>query len=472
VGGWERLGGSESQDAKEWTVAPSACAASTGGPSLTIEGYVSWEYRPAFDAGHRAALQSGKNLVFVCPPAAWAVVPLVRELPPPGIRRTALLVLVPDVTDALELAGEIPALPVTGLARAQRLLAAQTSSTLIATPADAMELVRRAALKTESLEHVVVCWPDRHDAAGHMDTLDLLLAESKGAARLVATTDPETDQSFIERHARRAALAIGGRLPDAPCPSVRYVVTAGDRVGWTVRAVLDALNPSSALLWDPTPDPTIRWQALAADLTVTPSAVVPDQPVELAVAARLPSADALVALHAAARNVVVLARPTQVTYLERLAHPLKVMRLASDADRARDAAYRLRAQLRERLAAGGAGGNLMALAPLFDEFDPALVAAAAVGSVASDVPDERSTDVPAWIVVRVNAGRRDRLRPADVVGTLINVVGLPKDHVGLVDIRDTFTLVYVLAEAAERARQGLDGVSIRGRQIAATLDRR
>lgn len=435
---------------------------------------MSWEYRPELDAGHRAALHSGKNLVFVCPPAAWALVPLLLELPSHDPSRPDTLVLVPDVTDAVEFAAELRgALPVTGLARAQRVLAAHPVPQLIAVPADAMELVRRAALKTESVRHVVICWPDRHDAAGHMDALDLLLAESKAAARLVATTDPDADRSFIERHARRAPLAVGGRLPDAPCPGVRYVVTDGARVGWAVRAVLDALNPSSALLWDPTPDPAIRWQALAADPTVAPSAVVPDQPVELAVAAHLPSADALLALHAAARNVVVLVRPTQVTYLERLAHPLKVLRLASDADRARDAAYRLRAQLRERLAAGSAGGNLMALAPLFDEFDPALVAAAAVGGVAEDAASAAPpSNVPAWIVLRLNVGRRDRIRTADIVGTLLNAVGLPKDQVGLVDIRDTFTLVYVRAEAAERARQGLGGVSIRGRPVDAQFDRR
>ena len=49
---------------------------------------MSWTFAPTFDAGPRAALGGGKNLVYVCPPAAWAVVPLLQRLeetPEPGL---------------------------------------------------------------------------------------------------------------------------------------------------------------------------------------------------------------------------------------------------------------------------------------------------------------------------------------------------------------------------------------------------
>ncbi len=65
---------------------------------------MSWTFAPTFDAGHRAALAGGKNLIYVCPPAGWAVVPLLQRLaetPDPGL---TTLLLAPEPSDAAELA--------------------------------------------------------------------------------------------------------------------------------------------------------------------------------------------------------------------------------------------------------------------------------------------------------------------------------------------------------------------------------
>ena len=78
----------------------------------------------------------------------------------------------------------------------------------------------------------------------------------------------------------------------------------------------------------------------------------------------------------------------------------------------------------------------------------------------------------AWVRVHVNAGRRDQLRPGDLVGALLNAVGLMKEDIGRIELREAFTLVDVRAEEAERAVRGLTGTTLRGRRIAARLDRR
>jgi ATP-dependent RNA helicase DeaD len=78
----------------------------------------------------------------------------------------------------------------------------------------------------------------------------------------------------------------------------------------------------------------------------------------------------------------------------------------------------------------------------------------------------------AWVRVFVTAGRKDHARPADLVGALVNGVGLAKDHVGKIEIRDAFSLVEVRADDAERAVRGLTGATIRGKRIAARLDRK
>jgi len=73
------------------------------------------------------------------------------------------------------------------------------------------------------------------------------------------------------------------------------------------------------------------------------------------------------------------------------------------------------------------------------------------------------------VCIRVNQGKRDRLRPGDLVGALLNGVGLPADHVGRIDIREAFSIAEIRAEDAPRALRGLAGLTVRGRALAAKV---
>jgi hypothetical protein len=112
--------------------------------------------------------------------------------------------------------------------------------------------------------------------------------------------------------------------------------------------------------------------------------------------------------------------------------------------------------------------DLLALNPLFDEYDPALVAAA-LARGAGTMPAVEGEQPASWIRIRVNQGKRDRLRPGDLVGALLNGVGLPADHVGRVEIREAFSIAEVRAEDAPRALRGLAGLTVRGRALAARV---
>jgi ATP-dependent RNA helicase DeaD len=126
--------------------------------------------------------------------------------------------------------------------------------------------------------------------------------------------------------------------------------------------------------------------------------------------------------------------------------------------------------VRERIEQGDVWAELLALDPLFDEFDPSLVAAA-LARGAGMGPDAPAGMAPvAWVKLQVNLGRRDHLRPADLVGALLNGVGLPKDHVGKVEIKEGFSIVEVRAEDAERALHGLSGLTVRGRSVSARME--
>lgn len=427
------------------------------------------------DAGARAALDGGKPLVTVGPPAAWSLAPVFLGIPreeEPGLR---VLVLAPEPGDLIETARMVRRLPslepihaVTGAARSTRLLLAGAVRTLLVTPRDALGLLQRAALPFDKVHSLLVLWPEVTIGQGESATLDAVLAEAKVPRKVFATSDDGALREFLDRYARRAPVAILGRVPDRPAGGVRYAVVDETSRHAAVRGALDTLNPERTLLWEPAADRYERWHELVEDPSVTVHGAVPAEGrFSLAIAADLPSVEILAAMAARSDQVIVLARAVQLPYLHRLAKPLRPLKLTGAADRARERAHALRQSVRERVEGGDVSAELMALAPLFDEYDPALVAAALARS--TDAPGTEPAPVTAWVKLQVNIGKRDRVRPADIVGALLNGVGMPKDHVGRVDIKDTFTVVEVRLDDSSRVVSELSRLTVRGRSLAARI---
>jgi ATP-dependent RNA helicase DeaD len=71
----------------------------------------------------------------------------------------------------------------------------------------------------------------------------------------------------------------------------------------------------------------------------------------------------------------------------------------------------------------------------------------------------------------VGIGKKDNVRPGDLVGALANQAQVPADAIGRIEVRDLFCLVEVRADQAERAAQGLTGVTVKGRRLIARVDR-
>jgi len=316
----------------------------------------------------------------------------------------------------------------------------------------------------------VIAWPELHLAGGQADALDTVLAECPGAQRLVATADDGGIAELIARHARRAPVVAWSRLPQQPSGTARYVVVPHEGRAAAVRGVLDALNPGSALVWDPLAWRRERWQAdYAGTPGVSLSGALPsaDAPVDLVLAVDLPPPEVVSTAMPRAAGVVALVRAAQLPYLRRVVRELAPLRLPGPTDLARQRLQALHQRIRDRIVDQDRTGDLLALEPLFDEFDPALVAAALV-AVPPPAPE---SELAAWVRLHVSVGRRDRVRPADLLGALINGVGLPKDHVGRIDIREGFSLVEIRAGDAARAVQGLTGLTLRGRRVTARPER-
>jgi hypothetical protein len=310
--------------------------------------------------------------------------------------------------------------------------------------------------------------------ADHRDgeAIDTILAECRDTQRIVITSDPSATNDFLERHARRAPTVVAA-LPDQEAAgSARYAVTDFSRTPDAVNAALDILNPGTALIWDPTLDGTRIGSQMARLPGVTVSSDPGEATCDLAIALELPTPEVFEELRENARNVLLLVRAFQIPFARAMLTSARPLRLPSEADRAHGRAYRLRQEVRNHIEEHSLSDGFLALTSLFDEHDPATVAAALASKLSlPEEPEGQPADVPTWIRVRIDAGKRQQIRTGDLVGALLNAVELPKNRVGRVDVRDGYSLVEVRADDAEKAVKGLNGLVLRGNKLTARLDR-
>jgi hypothetical protein len=441
---------------------------------------VSWEFAPNFDAAFRAALTSGNNLIYVCPPAWWTTLPLFAKLPEapgPGIRS---IVLIPDAIGLRESVAQLGSLqhchPIhaaTGLTRTGRFLQLSQIKTLVSTPSDLLRFLSRSDVDLSTLERIVIGWPELLADHPGLETLDTILGECRDSQRIVITSDPATNTDFLERHARRAPTAFGATPALGPSGSARYAVTDFLRIPDALSAALDVLNPATTFVWDPVPEGTRAGTQMARQPGVVMSSDPGDTPVDLAIALEIPTPEVFQILATNARNVLLFVRAFQIPFVLSTLTKARPLRLPSEVDRAHDQASRLRKQVRDDIEQHSLTDGLLALTSLFDEYDPATVAAALASRLSlPDLPEGELTDVPTWVRIRVEAGKRHRIRTGDLVGALLNAVELPKNRVGRVDVRDGYSLIEVQTVAADEAVKGLNGMMLRGNKLAARLDRK
>jgi len=350
---------------------------------------------------------------------------------------------------------ELRAHAVTGVGRTAALLKEGRVGVLAGSPADIGALLSRSALKLDTLETLVIAWPESF--SGELDTL---LGEAPEARRVILSWDPHSLADFIERHARRAEIVgdipldSGGKALK-PVASARYAVVPAGRRAVATRDVLDAVRSVRPYVW--------RGGDVAA----------PADPPDAVIATTLPTREELRVLAAIAQPLVV-ALASQLPYLKSIAS-LSPFALPSRADRAQDRNAALRAEISARLSESDVDAELAVLAPLFEEHDPAMVAGAllSISRRPAPVSKEPEAELPqgGWAKVFVTVGTKDRASAKDLVGALIKEAGLQKGQIGKIDVRETFSLVDIAAAAVDQAVRRLTGVSIRGRRVSARPDR-
>lgn len=72
---------------------------------------------------------------------------------------------------------------------------------------------------------------------------------------------------------------------------------------------------------------------------------------------------------------------------------------------------------------------------------------------------------PDMVCLSIDGGRKDKVRPGDILGALTKDAGLPGAHIGKIDIGDFHAYLSVHRESAKRALQHLQNGKIKGRKF-------
>jgi ATP-dependent RNA helicase DeaD len=226
------------------------------------------------------------------------------------------------------------------------------------------------------------------------------------------------------------------------------------------------------------------------------------------------------ARHSGEHTGFVLVQPRELPHLREVAArgglEARPAGVTGEEAGGRDELRRFRGLLRQAIRDEDLSAQMLVLEPLFDEFTAAEVAAAAAAllrrkqpsapadgaggaSAAPAAPAARasaseagpprrerpvSTTAPArrtdagpapggaaYTRLFVGVGERDGVRPGDLVGAIAGESDISGTQVGRIDIRDTFSIVEVPADVAQRVIESVNGITIKGRNVRVDYDR-
>ena len=368
-----------------------------------------------------------------------------------------------------------------GEARALRRLRARELDLLIAPAETALALAGRSALKMDELAAIFLAWPESLDADEALTTLMQDLPRE--AQRIVCTALPDRLTGFVEHYARKA-MTVGAppaeTAPPAPAGPVRVVPVAWRERAPVLGRLIEALDPESVAIWAadrshaaaiaaavPLGDPSITFVAGGSARGDAPRAAL--------VIAFDPPSPARLRQLLSAGEVVLLVPATADAYVTLAASPRRPLRVPGLIDDVTRAAAAHRAAITRVIDERRPDRALLTLAPLFERYDAAAVAAALFelwrgGSAPSAAPPA-APDSAATTRIFVGVGRNDNATANDFVAVLTKDLRVERGAIGRIELKDSFSLVEVPTGDAEKIAAGLNGVMIRKKRVTARVDR-
>ena len=403
---------------------------------------------------------------------------------------------------------------------------------LAAPAAEVMEAVRTSGIKLDAVEAIVVDGAAEIETLGGWEALETLFDHVPRDAQRVIVTSRVTDgvEDLAGRRVKRALRWP----PEAAVPDAHAEAATGRVVGYVPVAAADKVDVVSRLLGgerggEAAPVLFCRTDERAAQLAEalalrgflvgemddpdTDVAVVGgdadalaeetgEQP-HTAISYDVPAdEETLRARHGGETTGFVLVEPRELPHLrdiaKRAGFSAQPAGIQGEEPTAASAALRaFRGELRRALREEDLAAQMLILEPLFEDFTPVEVAAAASALLrrrapaAAAQPAQDTAAAPAARAPRtapslnaptgtapatfarlfVSIGERDGVRAGDLVGAIAGEANIPGSSIGKVEIRDTFSIVEVPGDAAARVIQALNGTSMKGRSLRVDYDR-
>src|ERR1700682_5332996 len=476
------------------------------------------------EVGERASGQAGRhqNLVYTLPHTTESIAefltPALARVDP-AVGGTQVVVVTRDAETALTISETvlrltgptgIEVVPVTSSSRAARIFKTRPVLAVAGTASELGGLVRASLLQVDAVKTVVLAWADDilEEGPDSVAALEALLSELGDASRIIVVRKVTPGiENLVERYARRARR-VGTAETEAPqmpenyeLPIIRHITVGASARPAALRRLLDDLNPPSALIVArdaPTAesarqtlrtlsyhddDPNIR--VTQNDFASPSHAVIfyqpPVTPAELQQVAQ-----------AKPVQVVVLARPGEIAWLRELTGGrLAPLNLSGPERRAHDREEAVRQELRAVLDRGVPPREIIALEPLLEQFDATELAAAALYLLERERAQRRAAAEHAIPAARprptdgdrsqaasggmtrlfMTIGTRDGVKVGDLMGAIAGEGGIPGDHVGKIDLRESHALVEVAASDAASVVARVNGSMIKGRRVVVRGER-
>ncbi|MGH7468748.1 MAG: DbpA RNA binding domain-containing protein [Longimicrobiales bacterium] len=402
------------------------------------------------------------------------------------------LIVTPSAERATAIALELGQLGrATGVTAGVHATGWQSNTRIVVLPVQrVLALLQVSQLKLDALKTLVL-----HDVSALLAlepraTLDTLLGVvPREAQRVLVTSELTADtEKLAEAHARKA-LHVPARpaVPDQTGPvesvAIAYQVLRGAEARQALAESIDQGKQPAVVFCRRQVDcdhvrEELALRGLRAAIRMYgASATAGDNALGWGAP---PDAESMIGAFAKGGRIVLEA--AQLTHLRNLARQSRMSLRAAPAHDAMDTSGldRFRDIIRRALHEEDVGAQLLVIAPLLAEFSAAEVAAAASALLRkrTPLPGPASATTPAapappsFAKLFLSVGQRDAIAAREVVGAITGEAGISGDQIGRVEIRDTFSIVEVAAEVAERVIRALNGTSLRGRSLRVDFDRK
>jgi len=450
----------------------------------------------------------------------------ILQVVDPEANSTRALVLAPTVQGAYRLAQSLARLAqVTGhrvAALGSPWALPSLASVLFTTPEDLLREVRCSALTVDAVQFVVVdgfngFLPPAREA---LETLFEILPK-EGQRAILAQPLSDEAEAFGKAHLNKAihippkAARDGAQISSTQRGEIQYRVTGETKELELLQTVSSTLDSGThhVLLFSQSEDQAADvGDFLSLHGFLSGASGEGDFPVWLsveelgarkimegwdseaeivAVSLDVPAdPDSLDRRHGGGRGGIVLVRSRELLHLQDVARQAGyrlVPALEPIPTRISGELDHLRSLLERTLLEEELAPHHLALEPLYKDYSPVEVAAAALvllqrrpgmtkggDGQTSTSPGEERISGPApksWVRLFVGVGEKEEIGPGDLLGAISGEAGVEGSQVGKIEIRETFSIVEVISSEAEKVVRGLNGTTIRGRSVRVDYDR-